>query len=198
MKKLRLVIGAAAIVAVTLGCWGIRTLLSSVSVPVLFGGVAKGVEDARLCGKVERYIDAVVRHDEPTALALWVLPDRPPKTVPLDRLAERRQAVTHNLATGSISSTFEIMDVEVWSPGCCENGPSVKADYGWAAGARIKVDLIDGPYWEPYFFDIFGDGGVSDPEGWVIRDVYPASPEQEPLFWRLRSAPAVQRLDPFP
>ena len=168
--------------------------MSSFSVPVLARAIGKGIEDARLCAKVEQYIRAVVQRDETTALTLWVIPDKPSHVVQLDRLAERRYTITHNLITSDISSTFEIKSIELWHTACCDSGPGVTDDYQWAAGARIQVDLIIGDSWEAYIFDVFGEGNIREPEQWVIRDVYPQL--QEPLFWRLRSD--VQRLDSFP
>lgn len=174
--------------------WQVSAWMSSLSVPVLARAIGKGIEDAKLCARIERYMHAVVQRDENTALTLWVIPDQPSPGIQLDRLVERRYTITHNLLASNISPTFEIKNIELWHTACCDSGPGVTNDYQWAAGARVQVDLIIENSWETYIFDVFNDGIHAEPEHWVIRDVYP--PSQEPLFWRLRSH--VQQLDSFP
>jgi hypothetical protein len=178
---LLLFITAAAIAVL----WKLLAFMPSLSVPVLFKGIGKSIEDARIGGLVERYIGAVLQGDEPRALSMWILPNVAPQGVLLDQLAERRIATTRSLIAARPTSSYEIKSIELWHPACCESGPGLTGDYNWAAGARIQVDLAIGGAWESYFFDLFENGRIVEPGKWVIRDIYRLN--QEPLYWRIRS-----------
>ncbi len=135
--------------------------------------------------RVAAYVRAVARGDERAAEALWKVPSSLPGQS-IERLQERRRAVTRELATRNLHPTFEVLQTEWWSL-CCE--PHVVDDSRCASGARMTVQLTaDDSSTLTYVFDVFARGGscwdddLRLPRRWVLRDVYPVG--AEPLFWR--------------
>ncbi|MBC7228198.1 MAG: hypothetical protein H5T61_13375 [Thermoflexales bacterium] len=143
--------------------------------------------------RVAEYVQAVARGDERAAEAVWKVPGSLPGDL-VDRLEERRRAVTRDLMARRLRPTFAVIGTEWWSL-CCE--PRVVDDPRYAGGARMTVQLTsDDGASLIYVFDVFARGetcwegdSFCLPRQWVLRDVYPLG--EEPLFWR-----AVYRCEP--
>jgi len=148
--------------------------------------------------RTRAYLEAVLRGDEKAALAAWELPSWELPDGRSKALAERRQAVTHELIAAELQEDFLILHTEWWNT-CCD--PCVICDPRNAGGARITVQFLDQrglPV--AYVFDVFHRDGAYwgaaagyPPRHWVLRDVYARG--QEPLFWRMLYEPEVRYLD---
>lgn len=150
--------------------------------------------------KIAALVTALAKGDEAAARDLWPLPDALSEPARLALLVERRQAVIEDLCAARLASEFQVLNVQWWTSPCCENGPGVTDTYFNASGARVDVQLYTRaglPF--HYMFDIFDlstEANWGQPSRWAIRDVYRLYPQrEEPLFWRMRYAPAVRTLD---
>lgn len=151
-----------------------------------------------LHAKIAALVAALSKGDEAVARDLWVLSDASIEPTRLALLTERRESVIQDLIAAGTSARFLVLNVQWWST--CENDSGVVNSFFSADGARIDVQLYNRtglPF--HYMFDIFdlsGEANRGQPSRWAIRDVYRLYPQrEEPLFWRMRYAPAVRTLD---
>lgn len=182
-----------------------RVALSAVGV-VLLGGVlvvafllldqatgfradlVEAVTNERPEAKVDAFLRATAAGDETAALAVWEIPDWLARQDVGPRMAERRAAVTRDLASLRLEWSGQPTGIQWWRT-CCE--PGVIESSREAGFARIYVSLSrpdDQRTWF-YVLDVVTRGGAYwggatgyQPRQWMLVDVYPTS--EQPLFWR--------------
>ncbi|MEJ5200640.1 MAG: hypothetical protein WHV66_00290 [Anaerolineales bacterium] len=89
--------------------------------------------------RLDGYLEPLSKNDIQKALQAWELPDKLP-TERLSALNERKQEITAFLAKSKVDSTYSILDMQRWSPNCCEiSFPGITDSYISAIGVRLKV-----------------------------------------------------------
>jgi hypothetical protein len=145
------------------------------------------VTNERPEARIADYLRATAAGDEAAALAVWEMPDWLARQDVGPKMAERRSAVTGELAALRLGATANTLDVEWWRT-CCE--PGVIENPRAAGFARVHVTLSrpeDARLWV-YVFDVATRGGAYwgeamgyPPREWMILDVYPM--REQPLYW---------------
>ncbi len=137
--------------------------------------------------KVDAYHRATAGGDQTAALALWEIPDWLARQDVGPQMADRRTAVTRELASLRLGWDGKPIDVQWWST-CCE---AHVIEHPREAGfARVYVSLTrpdEQRVWL-YVLDVVTRGGAYwggasgyQPRQWMLVDVYPQS--EQPLFW---------------
>lgn len=178
------------------GFWLLHWLADPAQAETIGAGWQEGMLRRGLRERLVAYLDAVRQGDEEEALALWSLPDSSPASDRLDQLEERRRTVTRQLIEANLQARWNLLDVEWWSPACCESGPNAVFLGARAGGARLLIQVYhqDGTP-SSYIVDIFDAPGQANwgrPRDWRIYDVFQGG--QEPLYWRRIAVPQVKEL----
>jgi hypothetical protein len=178
------------------GFWLLQWLSDPAQAETLGVGIQEGLLRRALRQQVGAYLDAVRRGDEEKALELWVLPVSSHSKAQIDQLDERRRTVTRQLIEADLQARWSLLEVEWWSPNCCESGTRPASLGTSADGARLLVQVYhqDGTP-STYTVDIFdapGEANWGQPQEWQIRDIFQGG--QEPLYWRRVASPQVKDL----
>jgi hypothetical protein len=150
--------------------------------------VVERVTNERPEAKVSAYLRATAAGDEATAASLWEVPDWLARQEVGPRMAERRTAVTRELASLRLEWKGQPAEIQWWRT-CCE--PGVIESPRDAGFARVHVSLTrpdDQRVWS-YTLDVVTRDGAYwggamgyQPRQWMLVDVYPTS--EQPLYWR--------------
>jgi hypothetical protein len=142
-----------------------------------------------LSDKLDKYIIAVVTKNINQSLSEWKLDDLNLDNKKLRALSLRREQITSTLMDLNIKTEYSILDVQIWSPQCCENlTPGITNSSRTAIGARILFQLINKAvkplswYVADIFIAPYEMSSWGEPERWYIRDIYPNN--DKPLYWR--------------
>lgn len=145
------------------------------------------VTNERPEARVAAYLRATAAGDEAAARSVWEVPDWLARQDVGPRMAERRAAVTRELASLRLEWNGNPVGIQWWRT-CCE--PGVIANPREAGFARVYVSLSrpeDQRVWL-YVLDVVTRGGAYwggamgyQPREWMLVDVYPAS--EQPLYW---------------
>lgn len=167
---------AAAVVAFALLFVGGCTPAGRQAIAVVTGDTAQA--------RVEAYLRALERGDEPAALAAWQPGDR---HAYLAQIRARRDRTTAALDARGLRS-YTIDAIEWWRT-CCE--PGVVQGGDTAEGARVKAILRFGDGTSGhYVLDVFATDVMTTFQGlpstgWTLRDVYRS--DEDPLYFRFTS-----------
>jgi hypothetical protein len=163
------------------GAIAVATFISLITIGTIFvlfdNGVHEFLSNDRAEARVDAYVGAVVRGDEPAALATWELDQK----LTHAGVADRRTAVTAALVSAH-PTAYHVLTTEWWTT-CCD--PHLIDGPRNAGLARMTV-AIDAA--GTYVFDVLardtaygGDAEGNPPHHWTLRDVYRSG--DRPLFF---------------
>jgi hypothetical protein len=141
-----------------------------------------------LSGKLDKYFVSIANNHLQQSISEWRLDDLDIDDEKLSALEKRREQITSTLQELDINAEYSVLDVQIWSPQCCESrNPGISNSSITAIGARILTQLINkvGKPLGWYVVDVFiapsEMSSWGEPERWYIRDIYPDG--DTPLYW---------------